>query len=74
MKLEFEEYKFGASVILIPETPAEVAKLMRFGINAKQSVPQIYLSFGGDSPILNINFDKVSPTVQVASIKPRFKP
>lgn len=70
MKIEFNEYKFGASVHLTPETPAEVAQLARFANNAKAEKPSISLSFSTDIPCCDIYMNKVHPTVQRNSISP----
>ncbi len=68
MRIEFDENKFGANFTIHPETPAEVAQLLRLSRNAKAEKPDIYFSFSNDAPYCNIWMKKVKENVQRNSI------
>jgi hypothetical protein len=68
MRLEFNENDFMGSVTLTPETPRETAKLLRLAKNAKREPADIYMSFSGDEPYLNIAIYKRKRSVQINSL------
>lgn len=45
MKIEFVEDKWNSTVKFVPETPQEVASLLRMIKNSKKEPPSFYLSF-----------------------------
>lgn len=73
MKFEFEEHLHGSWITLTPETPKEVAQLLRVAKNTKAQKPDIYFSFSTDIPNLSIGMMKIKESVQVMSIKPSDK-
>jgi len=74
MKIEFFENMFGASFSLTPETPAEVAQVLRFTRNAKAEKPDVKVYFSSDQPTCNIWMRKVQEKSQVNSISNRRNP
>ena len=68
MRFEHHENKWGMSITMHPETPKEVAELLRISKNAKAEKPDIYFSFSTDDPYCNIHISKVKEGVQVNSI------
>lgn len=70
MKIDYNENRWELRITMIPETPKEVAQMLRAAKNAKAVKPKIYFSFNGDEPALNISLEKVIEQVQSNSINP----
>lgn len=69
MKLKFDEIKdHYTNIELVPETPEEVAQLLRFTSNSKREVPQVDFRFGSNEPHCTIFFKKLAPSKQLNSI------
>ena len=68
MKIEYFEGQYGLQVDMKPETPAEVAQLLRLTKNAKAIKPEIKLYFESDTPSATIWLRKVQPKAQKNSI------
>lgn len=64
MKITFYENDRSAGFNLYPETPEDVAQLLRITNNAKQQPPSITFYFGS-SCNANIHLDKVEPQNQI---------
>lgn len=68
MKTKFEEGKWGCEIVLIPETPAETAQLLRVAKNTKREPAYISFSFFTDEPKLSVSMNKVNEGKQYDSI------
>lgn len=68
MQLHFNEWETGADFKLIPETPQEVAALLRLTTNAKAIPAEIRVEFRDQDPYGYIYFEKVERTVQANSL------
>jgi len=70
MKVEFFENEYGSDYQLVPETPEEVAKLVRISMNSKKEKPEIslYLPYDGP-PKMNIWIKKLDKKKQTNSIR-----
>jgi hypothetical protein len=71
MKLEYSENRWGLSIFLHPETPAEMAQLARVAKNAKAEKPLIYLNFSTSEHYLSLNINKINETKQSNSLGPK---
>lgn len=67
MKITFFENQYGTSFELTPETPEEVATLLRITNNTLAEKPEIALHFSKE-PTLNIWMRKVKPVAQRNSL------
>lgn len=72
MKFEFHDGEESVGIIMIPETPNEVASLLRMQKNLKVEAPSITLNFY-NSPYMDIWMNKVhkSKRKSYATIKDR---
>ncbi len=69
MKLKFDESKdFYTQMELVPETPEEVAQLLRFTANSKKQTPEIDFRFNTNEPYCSVFFRKLNPIKQTNSI------
>jgi hypothetical protein len=68
MIISYNENKWGMDINMTPETPKEVAELLRISKNAKAEKPTIYFSFSDDKPTCYISLNKVKENVQINSI------
>lgn len=64
MKIEFFENEVGSSVDLVPETPEELAALLRMANNSKSEQPDISVHFS-TTPQCSIWIRKVEKVKQV---------
>lgn len=64
MKITFNESKFCVSFNLIPETPAEVAKLARMAKSSKREPANISFSFSGEEPSALVYINKIQESKQ----------
>lgn len=69
MKIEWLEDEYGCNIDLTPETPAEVAALLRMTKNAKAVKPDISFYFEGDKISTSIWLKKLPPKIQKKTIK-----
>lgn len=70
MIFSFIEGAYGCNINMTPETPDEVAKLMRVAKNSKAVKPAITLYFESTIPTMSIWVHKIKPSAQVNSLKP----
>ena len=68
MKIEYFEGQYGLQIDMKPETPAEMAQLIRLTNNAKAIKPEIRTYFDGDAPATTIWLQKIQPKAQKNSI------
>lgn len=59
MKLTFTENDYETSINLTPETPGDVAQLIRMTKNSKAVKPELYLSFSSNEPWAVISIKKL---------------
>lgn len=69
MILNFIENTHMGSIRLIPETPKEMAQLIRLCKNAKKQPVEMYFSFDGNDPDLHIWINKKNIMNQKNSFK-----
>ncbi len=68
MITKIKESDYGLDLMITPETPAEVAQLLRFSNNAKKQAARVCFSFHSDDPYCNISLRKISKKQQQNSI------
>lgn len=68
MKLSYWEGKTGLDIALIPETPTEVAELLRITLNAKRVPIALRFHIDGKEPQANIWIQKVTEGQQKTSL------
>ena len=73
MKTTIFENQNGMEVSIQPETPAEVAMLARFTLNAKKESPDVFLELSNDNPRCSIWMRKVNKKSQNNYLKPGLK-
>lgn len=70
MKFDYNENKWELGITLTPETPKEVAEMLRIAKNAKAVKPTIYFQFNEDAPYLQVSLEKVKEEKQSNSLGP----
>jgi len=70
MRFKYNENKWELGITMTPETPKEVAEMLRIAKNAKATKPLIYFQFNVDDPYLAISLEKISEVKQCNSVNP----
>ncbi len=68
MKYEFWEGDHGTDMKLTPETPAEVAQLLRVTKNSKRVPIELTMWFENNNPHMNVWIGKIEKTKQSNTI------
>ena len=68
MKITYLEGTYGLDITMTPETPQEMAELLRYTKNAKAIKPEVRLYFNNNTPSCSIWLKKIKPQAQKNSI------